>query len=271
MKLLYKDQFRKIKLNMFNFISLSLLVIIISLSYTAVKSSVNRLEENYDSYLEEQQLEDFYFSMGKIDINYLGGTATVRLCRELNLELECALSLANPNDHIAINNLNVLLNERIEEKPEIYESLVDSYISDFEDDYDFTIEKKKVVNIIDGDYIYKFLTISDTIDIPYIIEGDLPVNDNEIAIFPEFAEANNILLGDTPNLNIFSFTREINATSIYSKKVLTCSLLIGFRKVKFFNSKDLTLSSNLFFSPPCPKIIKCISLCNYREVIAPMN
>ena len=197
MRLLYKDQLRKIKLNKFNFISLSLLVIIISLSFTAVKSSVKRLEENYDSYLEEQQLEDFYFSMGKVDVNYLGGTATVKLCRELDLELECALALADPNNHIGINNLNVLLNEKIEERPELYEEIVDSYVSEFEDRFDYIVEKKSLVNILEDEYIYKFLTITETIDIPYIVEGELPVNDFEIAIFPEFAEANNINIGDT--------------------------------------------------------------------------
>jgi len=197
MKLLYKDQFRKIKLNKFNFISLSLLVIIISLSFTAVKSSVYRLEENYDSYLEEQQLEDFYFSMGKVDINYLGWTAAIKLCRELDLQLECGLALANPDNHVGINNLNVLINEKIEERPELYESLVDSYVSEFEEEYDFIIEKKKVVNILDGEYIYKFLAITETIDIPYLVDGELPINDYEIAVFPEFAEANNINIGDT--------------------------------------------------------------------------
>ncbi len=197
MRLLYKDQLRKIKQNKFNFISLSLLVIIISLSFTAVKSSVKRLDENYDSYLEEQQLEDFYFSMGKVDINYLGGTATIKLCRELDLELECALALADPDNHIGINNLNVLLNEKIEERPDLYESLVDSYVSDFEDQFDYTVEKKGMVNILEDEYIYKFMTITSVINIPYIVEGELPINDYEIAIFPEFAEANNINIGDT--------------------------------------------------------------------------
>ncbi len=205
MKLLYKDQLRKIKLNLFNFISLSLLVIIISLSYTAVKSSVNRLEENYDNYLKQQHLEDFYFSMGKIDINYLGGTATVKICRELDLQLECALSLANPDDHVAMNNLNVLLNERIAEHPDVYENLVDSYVSAFEEDYNFTVEKKKIVNLTEGKYIYKFMTISSEIDIPYIVDGTLPVNDNEIAIFPEFAKANKIAIGDYYTINNQSY------------------------------------------------------------------
>ncbi len=197
MRLLYKDQLRKIKSNKFNFISLSLLVIIISLSFTAVKSSVKRLDENYDSYLETQQLEDFYFSMGKVDVNHLGGTATIKLCRELNLELECALALASPDNHIAINNLNVLLNERIEERPDLYESIVDSYVSEFKDEYGYVVEKKKLVNILEGEYIYKFMSLTETIDLPYLVEGELPVNDNEIAIFPEFANANNISIGDT--------------------------------------------------------------------------
>ncbi len=227
MKLLYQDQLRKIKLNLFNFISLSLLVIIISLSYTAVKSSVNRLEENYDTYLKEQQLEDFYFSMGKIDVNYLSGTATVKLCRELDLQLQCALALANPDDAVGINNLNVLLNEKIEERPDLYEALVDSYISDFEEDYDFTIEKKKIVNITEGKYIYKFMTITETIDIPYIIEGNLPLNDNEIAIFPEFAKANNLKIGDyypiegNPYLITAFFYSPEFALPIFSMNTLT--------------------------------------------------
>ena len=197
MKLLYKDQLRKIKLNKFNFISLSLLVIIISMTFTAVKSSVRRLEENYDDYLISQNLEDFYFSMGKVDVNYLGGTATIKLCEELNLELECALALANPDDHIGINNLNVLLNEKIEERPELYEEIVDGAINQFEDKYDFIVEKKHLVNVIDDEYIYKFLSITELIDTPYIVDGELPLNDFEIAIFPEFAEANNISIGDT--------------------------------------------------------------------------
>lgn len=197
MKLLYKDQFKKIKNNLFYFISLSLLLFIVSLSFTSVKTSVNRLEENYDTYLEEQNIEDFYFFMGKIDVNYLGATAIIELCLELGIGVECGFALQEPIDPIKINNLNVLLNEKIKEKPELYEGIIDGYVTEFTDRYDYTVEKERLANVNVGEYYYKFLTVTNTINIPYIIEGELPLNDNEIAIFPEFAEANDISINDT--------------------------------------------------------------------------
>ena len=197
MKLLYKDQLRKIKLNKFHFISLSLLVIIISFTFTAVKSSVMRLEENYDDYLIEQNLEDFFFSMGKVDVNYLGGTVTYNLCSELDLELECALALANPDNNIGVNNLNIIINQKIDERPDLYEAIIDNIVEQFSDTYEFEVEKKRVVNILEDEFIYKFMSVTEVIDIPYIIEGRLPEADFEIAIYPEFADANNLEIGDT--------------------------------------------------------------------------
>lgn len=196
MRLLYKDQLRKIKSNLFYFISLSLLVLIISLTFTTVKSSVRRLEENYDSYLTTQNVEDFYFSMGKVDVNYLGASTIIELCFQLDIAYECGIALSDINNPIALNNLNFLINERIEDQPELYESILDGYIVRFQNKYDYDIEKKRVVNINEGDIFYKFISITQRIDIPYMIEGEIPENDYDIAIFPEFAEANNVNIGD---------------------------------------------------------------------------
>ena len=110
MKLLYKDQIRKIKSNLFYFISLSLLVLIVSLTITTVKSSIKRLKENYDTYLTTQNVEDFYFSMGEVDVNYLSGSDTIDLCFELGIGLECGLALSDSDNPLAINNLNIIIN-----------------------------------------------------------------------------------------------------------------------------------------------------------------
>jgi len=201
MRLLFKDQYKKIKGNLFNFISLSLLVIIISLSFTAVKSSIKRLEDNYDSYLSEQNIEDFYFSMGLVDINYLGGTAIIQLCEELEIIPECTYALSYPEDSIATNNLNFLINERIDERPDLYENIIDGYVQKFVDKYDFEVEKKKVVNIYEDEFIYKFTSITENISIPYIVKGELPLENYQIAIYPEFAEENNIEVGDNYTIN----------------------------------------------------------------------
>jgi len=197
MRLLYKDQLRKIKLNKFNFVSLCILVMIISLTFTAVKSSIRRLDENYSSYLQEQNIEDFYLSMGKIDVNLIGGSALLTLCDELDIMYECGVAISQEDNPIIMNNLNITINNKIKEKPIVYENLIDSYIDEFLEQYDFTAEKDHIVNIIDGDFIYKFITKTESINKPYIVEGNMPDEDFEIGIFPEYAKLNNLDIGDT--------------------------------------------------------------------------
>ena len=198
MRLLYKDQLRKIKSNLFNFISLCLLVIIITLTFTAVKSSVRRLEANYDDYLQTQQVEDFYFNMGEVDVNYISGNTVMDLCTELDIFNECLIKLSlSANDPSYLNELNFLLNEKIQDQPEVYETLIEGYVDEFITRFDYTVEKGQVVNVIEDPYIYKFHSITSVINIPYIVDGRLPTGDFEISIFPEFAELNNIELLDT--------------------------------------------------------------------------
>lgn len=201
MRLLYKDQLRKIKSNLFYFISLSLLVLIVSLTFTTVKSSVRRLEENYDNYLTTQNVEDFYFSMGTVDVNYLSGSDIIDLCFELDITMQCGYAFGDMEDPITINNLNFIINDRIEERPDLYEKIIDGYVDLFVERYDYDVEKKRVTNIIEGDIYYKFISITQRINIPYLIEGSLPEFDNEIAIFPEFAKANSISVGDAYSID----------------------------------------------------------------------
>jgi len=170
---------------------------IISLTFTAVKSSIRRLDENYSSYLQEQNIEDFYLSMGKIDVNLIGGSALLTLCDELDIMYECGVAISQEDNPIIMNNLNITINNKIKEKPIVYENLIDSYIDEFLEQYDFTAEKDHIVNIIDGDFIYKFITKTESINKPYIVEGNMPDEDFEIGIFPEYAKLNNLDIGDT--------------------------------------------------------------------------
>ncbi len=205
MKQIHKDQFRKIRANRVNFLSLSLLVVIIAMTFTAVKASVRRLDAKYDSYLESQQLEDFYFAMGNIDLNYLGGSATIELCEELDILFECYYAFSFPNDPSYMNNLNIQINQKIKEEPELYESIVDGFVEEFRDQYDYEVEKNYVVDIVEDEFTYKFVSLTERIDLPYITEGRMPETNHEIAIFPEFAAANDIRIGDTITIRDTTF------------------------------------------------------------------
>lgn len=204
MNKLLKDQFKKIKENLVSFITMSFLVVIIALIYTAIHTSVSRLDENYESYLENQKLEDFYFVIDEIDVNYLSGTAFTDLCQDYAILEECgiAVSIDSPE---SMNELNVLFNQKIKEDPQIYEAFLDSYMSYFEDQYDFIIEKQRVQDVKDGDYLYKFVELHETINLPYLVEGKLPTRINEIMVFPEFAQANGIEINDVYQINDLAY------------------------------------------------------------------
>ena len=206
MKWIIKDQLRKINKNLFHFISLSLLIFIISFTFTAIKSSIDRLEVNYDVALENQNVEDFYFTMGSIDMSYLGGTAQVELCQSLNILEECAIAFAQPNNPEAQNNLNFIVNQRIKEQPEVYEALVDSVVEQFATQKDFIVEKTMVANVTDEEFVYKFLSIKEVINLPYIHEGRMPENLYEIAIYQDFALRNDLTIGDTYSINDIDYT-----------------------------------------------------------------
>jgi hypothetical protein len=178
LKYLLLDQLRKIRSHWINFISLSLLVVAITLTFTAVKTSIRRLDENYDTYLVEQQLEDFYFNMGQVDVSVLSGRALWELCQQLSLELECGLAISLDTE-VAYNNLNVTINQEIKEQPEVYEILIDQYADQFVSEFGYTYEKHYVSDITQDDYTYKFISVSTELNLPYLVEGEIPDAINE--------------------------------------------------------------------------------------------
>jgi hypothetical protein len=169
---------------------------VISLSFTSIKSSIIRLEKNYEPYLEAQNVEDFQFSLSNVDIDVLGATALWYLCGELEMNLTCATYISIGTD-AAMTNLNHLINEQIDERPDLVNEMIAEYIEDITEEYDFIVEEKWVSDVKENSFEYRFLTITSTIDIPYLIEGELPDEDFEIAIFPEFAQYNDLEIGDT--------------------------------------------------------------------------
>jgi putative ABC transport system permease protein len=196
MKYLFKDQFKKISKNILNLVSLSLLLILIIATFVTIKSSTSRLIEDYDSYLESQTVEDFQFHIKSIDVELIGGTATWNLCQELDMEFECAYYISLGTEE-AYTLLNHSINQEMEQYPELVEAFVDSYLSDFEEEYDILTEKRLQSDLVDGSLSYRFLSVTESINQAYILEGRLPQDKTEIALLPEYAQYHNYQLDDT--------------------------------------------------------------------------
>lgn len=207
MKQLVKSQIRTISSHRLYLGSIVLLLCITSLTFTAVKSSLLRLNDNYDTYLTEQKTEDFYMLMGNIDINHLDVESIITLCQEYNIYSECLPYLFDLTNEESITQLNILLNQEIINNPSIYEQTIDRYLTQFERRYSATVEKTYTKDIIEGDFTYKFRSITKKVSLPYIIgDGTLPNTNNEIGIFPEFAKANNLNIGDTITIQENDYT-----------------------------------------------------------------
>jgi len=144
--------------------------------------------------------------MGNVDVNYLGGTSLLELCNTYELQDECANLVFFPDDEELKNNLNYLLNEAITNNPDPYEAILDGYITQFESRYKVDVEKVITLNVMDDDYIYKFRTMTYSIDIPYIIDGRAPILLNEIALYPEFLEHNDLKLLDEITIEDITYT-----------------------------------------------------------------
>ncbi|PAT02005.1 hypothetical protein CI105_03860 [Candidatus Izimaplasma bacterium ZiA1] len=204
MKLLYKDQFKKIKYNKLFFFSLVFIISLVSMTYTITKTSVTQLKRNYQDYVETQNVEDFYFGMKNFDIKFLNSNQQLNLCIDLNILLEC--SFVNFEDPVEVNEINTVISELLYENQDLYEEMMDHVVNNFNQQFNYDIEKSYIVNIETSDRLFKFLSMNEVINIPYLVDGSLPVNENEIAIFEAYALNNNLSLDDTITINNTIYT-----------------------------------------------------------------
>lgn len=268
MILLLKNQIKKIRSNLLYFLSISLILLIVSITFTAFKSSILRLEDNYDDYLESQNVNDYYMIMGNVDVNYLGGTNLLELCDAYDLDDACADIIFFPEDEAIKNNLNYLLNKKILENPVPYETIIDQYIVQFETRYDVDVEKSITLNVYEDEFIYKLRTVSYEIDKPFMVEGDMPANETEIALYPEFLKHNDLSIGDTYTIQGNEYTI---VGSFYSPDFILP--IFSSNRVKYDETKQsiVLTTKEAFDSYSVPLIKKYIVSGDLSEIFEEFN
>lgn len=83
--------------------------------------------------------------------------------------------------------------------------LSDEDINNLSEKYNFDYEERSYKNIednsLDDKYYFRFLTPTEEINTPIVIDGDMPKNNNEIAINTNFVEDNDYSIGDKIKIN----------------------------------------------------------------------
>ncbi|MFV0249625.1 MAG: FtsX-like permease family protein [Bacilli bacterium] len=202
MYLLFINALKGLKKKKVQMLGIIFLVFLSTAIYTAMNSSIDRLEDRYYAYLEEQNVEDISFGVTinfleditKEDLTYIKNS--YELTEEETQVLNSYETILTEKGEIN-TNLNVELTA-IFKKYDIDNYIKIKILDSFKDTYDFSyeLELSKLSNIDNISMKVILYDFEGTINNPYLVEGRMPEADNEITILPKFGELNNIKVGD---------------------------------------------------------------------------
>lgn len=192
---------RKKKIQMFGII---VMVMLSTAVYVGMNSAIDRLENKYYNYLDEQNVEDISVAVvidytKDITVDMLDSLRQNELSN-VTLEENATLDLYR----------NYLLDENREYNLALFysvESIFKKYSTNYviqnqildsiKDKYDFEYELEKSKTVTDGSKLFKILPYdSEGMNQTYMIEGKIPKEKDEITILPGYALEHDIAIGD---------------------------------------------------------------------------
>ncbi len=208
MKLLLLNAFKGLKKKKIQMLGIVFLVLLSTAVYTGMNSAIDRLEDKYYSYLDEQNVEDITVGVNidltkdfkPSDVDEMLKTSLKNATEEEKQVIYAYREFVkNPNfDVNIIYSTLAILNKYNALEP--YEM---AKIEKYTKSNDFYYEKEYSKTVQNGKHLIKVLPYnkSKKLNKPYVIEGRLPKNDKEITMMPKSAKKNNLKIGDTYKIN----------------------------------------------------------------------
>ena len=175
--------------------------------YTSMSLAIDRIEDRYHNYLKEQNVEDFAFTpnidyskdytveeIENLKKNELKDIPQDQMDIVNQYEMTLSLGLDNfPNKDMLYQYIDYIFNSNLANSKKLEEKVkpaMEKY------SFSYYIEKAKVDS--ENKKLYKAIPYDKDrkINIPYLIDGKMPENDNEITVLPSFAKNNDISIGD---------------------------------------------------------------------------
>ena len=180
--MLSKNMLRTIHQKPFQFLSIVALVTMASFIYVALQGSIASVSHFLTEYSNSTKQEDFFVVLS-------------------------APKTKDIREMIAKQGISVaaISNQSKSQLMKDYEyTLVDYYedqITDLSQAFDATLEgrfyRDVVTEINNETYNYRVIKQTDSVNLTYVLEGNLPVETNEVAIFKTYAKANDLSIGDS--------------------------------------------------------------------------
>lgn len=204
MKLLLLNAFKGLRKKKIQMAGIIFMVMLSMAVYVGMNTAIDRLEQRYYSYLEEQNVEDLSIGVqidyskdvSDADLDYLLVNQFQNVTEEERNFLEqYRLYLKNPVYDVkmlyTVQSLFEKYDADIYLKTRVLDSLKDEY------QFVYTFERSKTVS--DDKKLIKFLPYVENKQVNqlYLVEGFFPKKDDEIVILPSYAKENKLKIGDT--------------------------------------------------------------------------
>lgn len=203
MRLLFLNALKGLKHKKIQMFGIIFMVMLSTAVYTGMNSAIDRLENKYYSYLDEQNVEDI--SLG-INIDYTKDITS----SDIDSMLNDSLKDITEEERMIIERYREFLKQPSFDVNIIYsaKAIFDKYnalnelehkkLDNLKDKYDFYYEKELSKIIKDDKQMIKVIPYNKDkkINKVYLLEGKLPNKQNEVTILKGFAKKNNLNIGD---------------------------------------------------------------------------
>lgn len=203
MKLLFLNAIKGLKRKKVQMIGIIFMVMLSTAVYTGMNSAIDRLENKYYTYLDEQNVEDI--SVG-VNIDYTKDITSSDIDEMLKTSLKDITEEERQIIEVYRNflkqpsyDVNIIYSTKaVFDKYDALELIEKKKLDSIKDKYDFYYEKEYSKVVQDGKQLLKILPYNKDkkINKVYLIDGKLPKSANEVTIMEGFAKKNNLKIGD---------------------------------------------------------------------------
>lgn len=185
--MLFKNILRTISQKPLQFLALMTLITMSSFTYVTLSTGISSVQYFLDDYTSQTNQEDFLVV--------------------LSAPNEQAIrSMISKQGVEAVD----LIGKSKSEMMTTYEySLVDYYedkVEALSKRFNATMEGRFYRDVIDENNTFRFIKPTDSVNATYVLEGSLPQSDNEIAVFKQYGDSNNLAVGDPLTINNQDYT-----------------------------------------------------------------
>lgn len=213
MKLLLLNAFKGLKKKKVQMLGIIVMVLLSTGIYTCMNTAIDRLEDRYYNYLEDQNVENISYEV-LLDYNSdLTETDLNEIINQYKFSEEELGLIEQYREYIKVphevSNLNlVTMIQNLFQSKRIDIELKSKKLDKIKDKYDFTYEAQSSKTLNSGKVTMAIKPYSDAqlMNKPYLIEGRLPKNEGEITMLPSFAKSHNLKVGDKYELNGINYT-----------------------------------------------------------------